>query len=266
MVRLCGEFMKLLHQGQQRLRLTQSQRLDYPQHLHNALELVLVTRGSARAFCQGEWRKIEKGDLFVAFPGQVHGYDSSENVSAFVLIVPMMPYLEPFRGVLEHKKPVSPVLSKHQWQDSSLDTLLQMALFDREHPDRKVMQGYIMTIVGKVLGLLCLQDGSSGDTDGVREILLYINDHFKEPISRGDIARAAGYNESYISHMFADTLHTTLTEYITALRMEEAKSLLKDTDRTVSDIAVSLGFGSIRSFNRIFQAQTGTTPSEFRKM
>ena len=258
--------MKLLHQGQQRLRLTCSRCLDYPAHLHHALEVVLMNRGSATVFCDGNSYNLEKGDLFVAFPGQVHSYENSQNADAFVLIVPMLPYLESFRGILEHKKPESPVLGKGIWQNTSLDTLLQMALFDKEHPDRNVMQGYIMTIVGKLLPLLQLRERSAGDTDGVREILLYINEHYREPISRSDIARAVGYNESYISHIFADTLHTTLTAYITALRMDEAKALLKSTTRTVSDIAMSLGFGSIRSFNRIFQAEMGMTPCQFRKV
>nr|MBQ8245417.1 helix-turn-helix domain-containing protein [Oscillospiraceae bacterium] len=257
--------MKLLHQGNQKLRLSYGQDFDYPAHLHNALEVVLLTRGKLTALCDSIRVTLEKGDLFIAFPSQVHGYENSQNTEGFVLIVPMMPYLEGFRGVLGHKKPAFPVLRKNQWQDTSLDTLLQMALFDKDHPDRKVMQGYIMTLTGKILSLYPLRERSKGDSDGLRELLTYINDHFREPLSRGDIARAVGYNESYVSHLFADTLHTTLTDYITTLRLDEAKSLLRDTDRTVSDIAGSLGFGSIRSFNRTFLRHTGMTPTQYRR-
>lgn len=257
--------MKLLHQGNQKLRLSYGQDFDYPAHLHNALEVVLLTRGQTTALCEAGRVTLEKGDLFVAFPGQVHGYENSQNTEGFVLIVPTVPYLEGFRATLEHKKPTFPVLHKQQWQDTSLDTLLQMALFDKDHPDRKVLQGYIMTLTAKILALYPLRERSVGDTDGLRELLLYINDHFREPLSRSDIARAVGYNESYVSHIFADTLHTTLTDYITALRLDEAKSLLQDTDRTVSDIALSLGFGSIRSFNRSFLRHTGMTPTEYRR-
>lgn len=257
--------MKLLHQGNQKLRLSYGHAFDYPAHLHNALELVLLTRGQTTALCDGVHYPLEKGDLFVAFPGQVHGYENSQNTEGFVLIVPCVPFLEPFRATLEHKKPVSPVLRKGAWQDTSLDTLLQMALFDREHPDRKVVQGYIMTLTGKILALYPLRERSVGDTDGVRELLLFINDHYAEPLSRQDIARAVGYNESYISHIFSDTLHTTLTEYILSLRLSDARRLLTDTDMTVSRIALSLGFGSIRSFNRVFLRHTGMTPTAFRK-
>lgn len=257
--------MKLLHQGNQKLRLSYGQSFDYPTHLHNALELVLLTRGQTTVLCETGRITLEKGDLFVAFPGQIHGYENSQNTEGFVMIVPMLPYLEGFRGVLEHKKPTYPVLHKHQWQDTSLDTLLQMALFDKNHPDRKVMQGYIMTLTGKILALYPLRERSMVDAQGIQGLLLYINNHFREPLSRGDIAQAVGYNESYVSHIFKDTLRTTLTDYITALRLDEAKTLLRDTDRTVSDIAENLGFGSIRSFNRIFLRNTGMTPTAFRK-
>lgn len=257
--------MKLLHQGNQKLRLSYGQAFDYPAHLHNALELVLLTRGRMTALCDGVRATLEKGDLFVAFPNQVHGYENSQNTEGFVLIVPTVPYLESFRSILEHKKPSNAVLPKAKWQDASLDTLLQIALFDKEHPDWKVMQGYIMTLTGKILSLYPLRERSVGDTDGLQELLLYINEHFREPLSRGDIAGAVGYNESYVSHIFRDSLHTTLTDYITSLRLDEAKTLLRDTDHTVSNIASSLGFGSIRSFNRIFLRHTGMTPTHYRK-
>lgn len=257
--------MKLLHQGQYRLRLVLSQNVDYPPHLHNALELVLLSRGSATALCDGGQMHLEPGDLFVAFPGQVHGYENSQNVKAFVLIAPMVPYLEPFRAQLEHRLPRYPVLKRRQWEGSSLDTLLQMALFDKDHPDGKVIQGYIMTLIGKLLPLFDLEERKPGDADGLRELLSFVNDHFREPLSRREIARAVGYSESYISHLFADDLHTTLTGYITALRLDEAKRLLRDTDQTVSQIALSLGFGSIRSFNRVFLRQQGCTPTAYRK-
>ena len=194
--------MKLLHQGQQRLRLTFGNALDYPPHLHNALELVLLTRGRATVLWEGGRKTLEKGDLFVAFPDQIHGYENSENTAAYVMILPAMPYLEPFSTILEHKKPADPVLHKAQWQDSSLDTLLQMALYDKEHPDRKVVQGYIMTIVGKLLALLPLQDRTAGDTDGVRELLLYINAHFREPLSVSELAQRFFMDRNTMTRQF----------------------------------------------------------------
>ena len=75
-----------------------------------------------------------------------------------------------------------------------------------------------------------------------------------------------GYqNESYISHLFSDTLHTTLTDYITALRVNDAVELLTNTDWTIGRIAEELGFGSVRSFNRAFLKRMGMPPTFCRR-
>ena len=115
-------------------------------------------------------------------------------------------------------------------------------------------------IFGKILSLLSLNEAGN---DAIQRVLLYINDHYKEPIGRKDIAHAAGYTESYISHLFSTTMRTSLPDYINALRVE-AKELLKGTDLSVSQIA-ALGFGSIRNFGRTFQKLTQRSPKDYRK-
>lgn len=257
--------MKLLHQGNQKLKLSFRQPLDFPIHLHNAMEIVLLTAGQSTVIYGGQRLPLAAGDLFIAFPNQVHGYENSENTERYMLIVPATPYLDAFRGTLEQKQPVYPILSRQQWEKAGIQTLLDMALTDISACDHKVMQGYVLVLLGKLLPLLELTAAEPGDTDAVRELLLFLNDHYTEPLSRQDIARTVGYNESYISHIFSDTLHTTLTDYITALRLDDARRLLTDTTLTVSQIALSLGFGSIRSFNRVFSRQVGITPTAYRK-
>ena len=75
---------------------------------------------------------------------------------------------------------------------------------------------------------------------------------------------AVGYNESHISHLFADTFHMTLTEYLNSMRITDALDLLARTDQSIGHIALSLGFGSIRSFNRTFSRQVKQSPTAYR--
>ncbi|MBR6765080.1 MAG: helix-turn-helix transcriptional regulator [Clostridia bacterium] len=60
-------------------------------------------------------------------------------------------------------------------------------------------------------------------------------------------------------------MNTTLKSYVNGLRLNEAKRLLKTTDKNVTDIAIEAGFNTIRSFNRAFFAEMGETPTEYRK-
>jgi two-component system response regulator YesN len=94
---------------------------------------------------------------------------------------------------------------------------------------------------------------------------MYLNTHYTSPVSRKELSRELGYNESYISHVFADTMKTTIPEYVSSLRVQDAARLLKQTDHSVTQIALELGFGSIRNFNRVFLRQTGLSPREYRQ-
>jgi AraC family transcriptional regulator of adaptative response / methylphosphotriester-DNA alkyltransferase methyltransferase len=53
--------------------------------------------------------------------------------------------------------------------------------------------------------------------------------------------------------------------YMDRLRLKEAKRLLAETEERVIDIAASVGFGSLATFNRFFREETGDTPTAYRK-
>lgn len=256
--------MKLLHQENNNIRLFIPKTLDFPLHLHNVVELVFVTGGSAEAICANQRVLLEPGDVFVAFPNQEHGYEHTRAVTGFVMIVPAQPYLAAFHSLFEQKIPLSPVLKKGTWEHTGVLQLVQMAFSEWHSASKAVLQGYSMLIVGKLLPLLTLTAQPNRQAAALQALLLYINQHYTEPLSRQEIAQAVGYNESYISHIFADQLNTTLTRYVTSLRINEAKQLLTETDMTVSQMAAHLGFGCIRSFNRAFIKETGKTPTDYR--
>ena len=115
-----------------------------------------------------------------------------------------------------------------------------------------------------VLDLLNLRSGAGGSGEALRSVVDYIGDHYREPLTRSQIARAVGYNESYISHLFSGMLHTTLPEYIHTLRLYDATEMLVQTELPITRIASELGFGSIRNFNRVFQQELGKSPRSYR--
>jgi len=80
------------------------------------------------------------------------------------------------------------------------------------------------------------------------------------------LARELGYSEGYLSHIFSEALGTTMPAYVNTLRIRKAMELLRRGSISVSDAALELGFGSIRSFNRAFRKETGMTPAKWRKM
>jgi len=238
--------------------------LDFPPHLHNAVEMVMMRRGYSTVLYEGRRIPLAEGDLFLAFPDRIHGYENSADSESIVFIIPLYPHLSDFREILEQKLPIDPVLHRGEWEHTGVPILLEMAA--EEHLDRRstAAYGYAVLIMTKILPLLKLQDVTSGNASSLQSLLSYINRNYTRPLTRSEVAVAVGYNESYISHLFSDALHTTLTDYINTLRMDDAFYLLSGTDLTVSRIAENLGFGSLRSFNRTFLKYTQMTPSDYR--
>lgn len=257
--------MKLLYKRQEHYEFSyRAKSLDYPMHVENAVEIFLCTAGESMVHCGEMQYRIGAGDVFFCFPNQPHGYSNSSGVEGYMLIIPVKPYLEQYYSTLMYRLPKCPVVRDSGWQQSSLGVLLQMALSEKKTVSRNVMKGYIISSVGKILSLFELTDSLSVTDDAVRNILFYLNDHYREPLSRKQVALAVGYNESYISHIFSKALKTTLPQYVNSLRIYDAARMLTETEKTAADIALEVGFGSIRTFNRVFMEETGMTPRGFR--
>ena len=97
------------------------------------------------------------------------------------------------------------------------------------------------------------------------KMIEYLEAHFREPISLGDLAHAFSVSRQYISTVFHRELGVPFSDYLLKLRLQEALRLLLTTDQNITTISESSGFPNLRSFNLAFQAAHGVTPKAFRK-
>lgn len=238
--------------------------LDYLPHIHNSVEIVFLQKGSSTVLCGGEWLELTAGDIFVAFPNQVHSYKNSRDVVGHLLILPVKNCLNAYSTVFSGYMPHTARIPKGSWEHTGLPQLVELAYRDREQVSETVMLGYMQVIFGKLLPLLVLDSTRNDSGDAVRLLVEYVGAHYREPLSRAQIAKALGYNESYISHLFSEALNTTVPEYVNRLRIYDAQKMLLGTDHPITRIVSELGFGSIRNFNRVFQQKTGMSPSAYR--
>ncbi|MDO5708323.1 MAG: AraC family transcriptional regulator [Andreesenia angusta] len=98
----------------------------------------------------------------------------------------------------------------------------------------------------------------------IRLALNYIHEHLGEKITLDDIANHVYMDKCRLCSQFKDTTGYTFSEYIAQSRIERAKILLSHSERELSYIADSLGFGSQGYFSTLFKKYTGSTPTEFR--
>jgi len=98
----------------------------------------------------------------------------------------------------------------------------------------------------------------------VRKAMTYLHEHYMEPFSRQDVADYVGVSKSYLSRCFHEETGLSPTTYLNRYRVRHAKALL-DEDKSITEVALAVGFSSAAHFSRIFRRETGMTPSDYRQ-
>lgn len=99
----------------------------------------------------------------------------------------------------------------------------------------------------------------------ISEAQKYILEHYSDnELSLSTIADAIGMSPTHLSHVFSKETGNTLVEYITNVRMESAKVLLRSTNQTSAEIGMNVGYSDPHYFYYIFKKTQNVTPKEFR--
>ena len=99
----------------------------------------------------------------------------------------------------------------------------------------------------------------------IYKAIQFISNHVNKNISAADVADYLGMERSTLSKKFKRELGFNISAFITRKKLEEAKSLLHHSDRTISEISEYLCFSSQSYFQNVFKAKYGMTPKEFRR-
>lgn len=99
----------------------------------------------------------------------------------------------------------------------------------------------------------------------LNKALDYINTNFSQNISLDAVASSIFVSAFYLSHLFRDELNTTFLDYVTKIRIEKAKTLLK-TDLSTADIAEQVGYSDASYFSKAFKKETGLSPVQYKKV
>ena len=113
------------------------------------------------------------------------------------------------------------------------------------------------------------QDMSRDDGDGrlaqvAETIREYIRNNYMKEISMQDAARMMNYSDAYFCKLFKQCFDQNFTSYLTGIRVNEAKKLLKDRSISVKDVSMQVGYYDSNYFAKVFKRMTGMIPSEYR--
>lgn len=147
-----------------------------------------------------------------------------------------------------------------EYKDNSEITVLTDCA--RNIPDfLNKLQKHILTIV---------EDKISENTQlellPIRRAKEYVKSHYALPITLEEVADFVKYNPSYLSTAFKKHTGQNFSEYLSEVRMEEAKLLLRTSQLSIMEISEKIGYSDSKYFRKLFKKLTGIKPSDYRKL
>jgi len=112
--------------------------------------------------------------------------------------------------------------------------------------------------------LACREDTIASHRRAVERVITSARERLCEPISLRDMSRVAYISTFHFNRVFHQITGLPPAKFISAMRLDEAKRLLLNTDRSITDISFEVGYNSLSTFTRRFTQRVGLGPREFR--
>lgn len=239
-------------------------------HLHRELELVWFLEGESIAIADSARCTLHSGDVFLSFPNQVHSYIKTKGNEKYVIFILKVDTIPDFSEIFGAGVPESPVIKGigNEPKVKMLFELLVEACRNSAEGDEYASaqrRGYLLALFSELLPRMKLSKLSLGDSDTLRSIVAFCAQNYAENLSLSLLQEKLHLNKYYISHLFNDKLKIRFNDYVNALRINEACRLLANTEASVTEVSETVGFNTLRTFNRAFMKHVNLSPSEYRK-
>ena len=249
-----------------------------PVHWHDELEIIYVKSGFLTVSISGENYIGTPGDAFVVSPGNLHFMGSQTGtVDYFTFLFPLK-YISFRTDDMLDDKLLEPLNSGHlminpRVKDSAkelCEQLIDIYMAENDETESKIT-AQIKTKIILLQFILemwkkgfVIENDTSGRNIVEKEMVSYIQQNFTGKISLKEFGEQFHLSEKYISRYFKEHFHITLSQYITYLRLENAKQLLQDTDLSVTETAMQSGYQNVSYFIRSFKKTYGISPLKYR--
>lgn len=244
--------------------INRNQRFGCLPHLHTHVELIYIAKGSSKVQIGQTEYIVGEGQIAIAFPLQIHGYQDLEDLEGYIIICDPNEFND-LAEVFSTGRPVNPIIN--------IDNPLFLDLFQKAvstfHGNSKykneLSKGCVQVILAEVLEKIEMADHEPTDMNIVEKILEYCDNEYMNPISLETLSKKVGASKYYISRIFSTKIKMSFNDYINTLRVNASKRFLKHTKDSIEIISADVGFSTVRSYNREFKRLVGISPSQYRK-
>ena len=249
-----------------------------PVHWHDEFEIIYVKSGLLTVSISGESYIGKAGDAFVVSPGNLHLMGSQTGtVDYFTFLFPLK-YISFRTDDMLDDKLLEPLNSGHlmicpRVKDTAkelCEQLIEIYMAKKDESESKIATQVRTKIILLQFILemwkkgFVIENDTSGRNIVEKEMVSYIQQNFTGKISLKEFGEQFHLSEKYISRYFKEHFHITLSQYITYLRLENAKQLLQDTDLSVTETAMQSGYQNVSYFIRSFKKTYGISPLKYR--
>ncbi len=247
----------------------------FESHMHSAVEIIMPYAGVSAYQLPGKTYHVKAGELLIIPSGCPHALTESRDISRHLFLFEPAPLIS-FRDIPTIEALLQqPVYLREDNEMRRGITLLLRSVIEcyyRQEPMWNLRcYSYLMQVYA-MLGREYLEHTSpradsgrlSIDSPIMNSAITYINEHYMEDISLEQIADFAGFSKYYFSRVFKSFAGMSFSDFLTHRRLNAATDLLIRTNRSVRKVALSSGFSSMATFNRVFRQHKNCTPTQFR--
>lgn len=243
-------------------------------HWHEFYEMAFVTGGSGTQKLNGALSRLVPGTLFLLTPADFHEVapGEGETLRLYNLI---------FTDRIMSRETLSLVFSSQTTYRTELAGEAAASIgreFDRiwaeaEHPRAGSDQIVAGTIERVLIDLYraCQKDALPGEwvenrtvERAMRDAMIYIQHHFREPITLEQAAASCSLSPNYFSECFHRNTGISFQSFLIQTRLDFAKSLLQVSELSVTEVCLASGFNTLAHFERMFKRRYACTPRQFR--
>ena len=252
---------------------------------HNFWEFIYVDKGTAIAKMEDESITLHTGDCIFHEPNEYHIHLSDEKdvpnifIISFVCLASGMDFFRRFHGSVPYKLrylitnilnegkatfslPVNnPYFAK---LESREDAILGGEQMIRTYLEQLLIS--LMRTSNSASSPTVFATKESMENHIAGKIAEYLERNlYKRNVSVEELCQLIGYSRAYLSKIFKTTYNCTITEYMTNLKIKEAKYLIREQELNFSQISEQLCFPNPFYFSRVFKKTVGMSPSEYRQ-
>lgn len=228
-------------------------------HVHSHIEFDYVLNGTLSHTVDDLECTLSSNSMRIVMPYQIHHFAPTPQANMFVIACPPE-YIAEYRTLFQDKE-FSP--SAIPFCSTVRKIIEDIIVSNVRDPFR--LKSLIYYTLSEYQTSCELLPRKSLEYDVYRKAIVYLSEHYSEPLSLSQVALHAGVSAAHLSRVINSRGGSSFTDLVNSIRIFEAKRLLEQTSLPVSEIAFRVGYGSIRNFNRIFQKYFDCQPRNLQK-